>query len=61
MLLYALKYITLKVVKNVTGLMSLILIFRRFTEMGLLSIFKSPQLGQMNSDFDVAHLYGLVD
>jgi len=41
--------------------MSLIVILRRFTEMGLLSIYKSPQLGQMNSDFDMAYLYGLVN
>jgi len=33
----------------------------RFTEVGLLSIFKSPKLGQMNSDFDMAYRYGLVE
>jgi len=44
MLLSALKYITLKVVKNMTDFMSLILILRRFTEMGLLSIFKAHNL-----------------
>jgi len=32
----------LKVVKNMTVFMSLILIWRRFTEMGLFSIFKRP-------------------
>jgi len=42
MLLSALKYITFKVVKNMTVFMSLILILRRLTEMGLISIFKSP-------------------
>jgi len=42
MLLSALKYITLKVVKHKTVFMSLILILRRLTEMGLLYIFKSP-------------------
>jgi len=42
MFLSALIYITLKVVKNIIVFMSLILILRRFTEMGLLSIFKSP-------------------
>jgi len=38
MFLCALKYITLKVVKNMTVFMSLILILRRFTERGHLSI-----------------------
>jgi len=61
MVFSALKYITLKVVKSMTVFMSLILILRRFTEMGLLSIFKSPLLGQKNSDFDGAYLYGLVE
>jgi len=42
MLLSALKYITLNVVKNMTVFMSLTLILRMFTEMGLLSIFKIP-------------------
>jgi len=42
MLFPTLKYITLKVVKNMTVFMSLILILQRFTEMGLLYIFKSP-------------------
>jgi len=41
MLLSALKYIMLKVVKNMTVFMSLILILQKFTEMGLLTIFKS--------------------
>jgi len=41
MLLSALIYKTLKVVKNMTVFMSLVLILRRFTEMGILSIFKS--------------------
>jgi len=40
MMVSALKYITLKEVKNMAVFMSLILILRRFTEMGLLSIFK---------------------
>jgi len=40
MLLSALKYITLKLVKNMT--MSLILILHILTEMDLLSMFKSP-------------------
>jgi len=44
MLLSALKYITLKKVKNMTVFMPLILIFRRFTEMGLLSILKAHNL-----------------
>jgi len=61
MLLSALKYITLKVVKNMTVFMSLILILRRFTEMGFLLNFKSPQLGQKDSDFDKEYLYGLVE
>jgi len=61
MLLSALIYITLKVVKNMTVFMSLILILRRFTEMRLLSIFKSLLLAQMNSDFDMAYLNGLVE
>jgi len=51
-----LKYITLKVEKNMTVFMSLILILRRFIEMGLLSIFKSPLLVQTDSDFDMAYL-----
>jgi len=38
MLLSAFKYITLKVVKNITVFMSLVLILRRFTEMGLPSL-----------------------
>jgi len=42
MLLSALKDITLKVVKNMTVFMSLVLILQGLTEMGLLSIFKSP-------------------
>jgi len=41
LLLSALKYITLKVVKNMTAFMSLILNLRRFTVLGLLYIFKS--------------------
>jgi len=61
MLLSALKYIALKVLKNMTVFMSFILILRRFTEMGLLSVFKSPQLGQKDSDFDMEYLYGLVE
>jgi len=44
MLLSALKYITLKVVKIMTVFMSLILILQRFTEMGLLPIFKAHNL-----------------
>jgi len=40
MLLSALIYTTLKVVKNMTVFLSLILILRRSTEMGLLSIYK---------------------
>jgi len=39
MLFSALKYITLKEVKNMTVFMTMILILRRFTEMGLHSIF----------------------
>jgi len=57
MLLSAIIYITLKVVINMTFFM---LALRRFTEMGLFSIFKSPELGQKNSDFDMAYLHGLV-
>jgi len=41
-LLLSAKYLTLKVAKNMTAFMSLILDLRRFTELGLLSIFKSP-------------------
>jgi len=55
-----LKYITLKVVKNMTVCMSLALILQRPTEMGLLSIFENPLLGQKDSDFDMAYLHGLV-
>jgi len=61
MLQSALKYITLKVVKYMTVFMSLILILRGITEMGLLSIFKSPYIGQKDSDFDMAYLYVLVE
>jgi len=61
MFLSALKYITSKIVQNMTVFMSLILILRRFTEMGLLSIFKCPYLVQINSDFDMAYFYGLVE
>jgi len=60
MLQSALKYITLKVVKYMTVFMSLILILRGITEMGLLSIFKSPLLGQKDSDIDMAYLHGLA-
>jgi len=44
MLLSALKYISLKEVKNMTVFMSLILILRRYTEMGLLFTFKAHNL-----------------
>jgi len=33
---------------------------QRPTEMGLLSIFENPLLGQKDSDFDMAYLNGLV-
>jgi len=39
--------------------MSLILVLRRFTKMGLLSIFKSPYPGQKDSDFDKHTFMGL--
>jgi len=42
--LFALKYLTLKVVKNMTVFMPLILILRRFTEVSLHTIFKFPTL-----------------
>jgi len=52
-LLSALKHLTLKVVKNMTVFMSLILILRRFTEMGLLSKYDRSYV----IDFNFAKVY----
>jgi len=55
MLLSALKYTTLKVLKNMTVFMSMILILRRFTEMGLFF----PSLKAHNLVKDLGFRYGI--
>jgi len=52
LLLSAFIYITIKVVKNMTVFMAFFPSLKaQFTEMGLLSIFKSPLLGQIEPSF----------
>jgi len=60
-LFICIKLYNLKGSKKYDRFLSLILILRPFTEMGVLSIFKRPKIGQKNSDFDMAYLFGLVE